>query len=96
MCEPQEFPALREAILDILHPDATLSAEDAKNATLKAHFLTNQQLVDEIKSDPPEDFNALHLAISLCSDEIASAYQRAKDNGWIVQQGHQKRQRGRV
>ena len=84
VCDANEFPALREAILEILHPESTLSTEDAKNPTLKAAFLTNQQLVDAINKDPPEDLNALRLAIIMCSNEIAAAYQQALDNGWIV------------
>ncbi len=84
VCEATEFPALREAILEILHPESTLSAEDAKNPTLKSTFLTNQQLVDAINKDPPEDLNALRLAIIMCSNDIAAAYQQALDNGWIV------------
>ena len=75
VCEASEFPALREAILEILHPESTLSTEDAKNPTLKAVFLTNQQLVDAINKDPPEDLNALRLAIIMCSNDIAASYQ---------------------
>ena len=41
VCEPSEFPALRDAILEILHPDSTLSAEDAKNPTLKSLDLSD-------------------------------------------------------
>ena len=84
VCEASEFPAFRDAILEILHPESTLSAEDAKNPILKSTFLTNQQLVDAINKDPPEDLNALRLAIIMCSNDIATAYQQALDNGWIV------------
>ena len=50
----------------------------------RSTFLTNQQLVDAINKDPPEDLNALRLAIILCSNDIAHAYQQALDNCWIV------------
>jgi hypothetical protein len=54
VCESAEFPMLKDAILDIVHPEQTLSPEDAKTPSLKAKFLTNQKLFDEIQSDPPK------------------------------------------
>ena len=39
---------------------------------------------DAINKDPPEDLNALRLAIIMCSNDIAASYQQALDLGWIV------------
>jgi hypothetical protein len=63
VCEASDFPTLMEAILEIFHPDSSLSAEDAKDPILNAHFKTNRRLVDLIKSDPPVNLSALRLAI---------------------------------
>ena len=82
-CTDAEFPAIRDAIYDIIHPETTLSAEDMTNSDKVAEFKTNQRLLDDIKSDPPKDLSSLRLALIHCSNAIVKQYQQAHDNGWI-------------
>ena len=90
-----EFPAIKKAILEVIHPDRPQTEAEIADPRLNQQYKTNRHLVEEINSDPPVHLEALKLAILNRSQLISTQYQMALALGWIHKSKHKHHERKR-